>query len=104
MDIVQYLEEAAMPLKSANSWETAMPMKSTRCRKTPMSLRGVIAIRAAFNRLQDWLVALLLGPAAHAGRLVADRDALIIGLCARPSAGPSARLPAKMPPGHLAAH
>lgn len=62
--------------------------------KTAKFLRRAIAMRATTARLMDKLIDRILGPTARAGRLVADRDALIIGLRARP---PSPAMP-------LAAH
>ncbi len=55
-----------------------MPLKKT------ASVRQLIAIQAALIRCKVRLIDHLLGPAARAGRLVADNEAAIIGLHARP--------------------
>lgn len=55
-----------------------MPLKNT------ASVRQLIAIQAAMARFKDRLIDHLLGPAARAGWLVADDEAAMIGLHARP--------------------
>lgn len=45
-----------------------------------MSRKLVVAARAALVRLNNRLAVYLLGPAASAGRIVADQDASLVGL------------------------